>query len=93
MFIVMMSEAKLKFLKNFRLPQNAVIDYLFPKDPKLVRVRNLEQNKIVNNGTILDFVSITKHIFVAFFILLGCSLRRCGVFKKIDHLDRRILLI
>ena len=59
MFTVMLVQARLNFWKDLMFPQKAIINYLFPKDPGIVRVRKPEEIKTaVNNVTTMDFVSM-----------------------------------
>ena len=37
--------------------QNEFLNFLFPKDPGLVRVRRMDRAEEMNNGKVLDFVS------------------------------------
>jgi len=52
-----LSEAKLNIWYDFFSLQQAMIDFIFPKDPDIVRVRNVEQARATNKVTTLDFVS------------------------------------
>lgn len=70
-----LAEANVKVWQNFPLFQQAVTNFVFPKDPNIVRVRNLEQAKAIKKVTTLDFVSIS---FVLSPILL----------EKQQHYDR-----
>jgi len=57
--IVVLVEAKLNFLGDLAFSRKAILDYLFPKDPGIVRVRKPEEvQTLVNNVTTLDFVSV-----------------------------------
>lgn len=61
-FIVMLSEAELNLSKRFAPPYskiNILINYLFPKEPGIIRVRNAEEARGINQVTTLDFVSVT----------------------------------
>jgi len=58
-----LSEAKLGIWRELSSLQQEVIDFIFPKDPDIVRVRNAEQARATNKVTTLDFVS-------AFFLLV-----------------------
>lgn len=58
MLTVTLLEAKLNLWGELAFSQKAVIDYFFPKDPGIVRVRNpYEISTQVNNVTTMDFVS------------------------------------
>jgi len=57
--IVVLLEAKLNFLRDLAFSRKTILDYLFPKDPGIVRVRKPEEVRtLVNNVTTLDFVSV-----------------------------------
>jgi len=57
--IIVLLEAKLNFSRDLAFSRKAILDYLFPKDPDIVRVRKPEEiQTLVNNVTTLDFVSV-----------------------------------
>ncbi|KYM76677.1 Lipase 3 [Atta colombica] len=60
-FIIIMtfSEGKSQSWQNFLL-QNDFINFLFPKEPGLVRVRRMDRTKRIDNAKILDFVGIVE---------------------------------
>lgn len=58
MLTIALLEAKLNLWKELEFSRKAIIDYLFPKDPNIVRVRSpYEVRTQVNNVTTMDFVS------------------------------------
>ncbi|XP_018395682.1 PREDICTED: lipase 3-like [Cyphomyrmex costatus] len=63
-FILMLSvvllEAKQTFWEDLALFPRAIIRYLFPKDPGIVRVRKLEEVETVKNVTTLDFIGLVE---------------------------------
>jgi len=57
--IVVLLEAKLNLSGDLAFSRKAILDYLFPKDPGIVRVRKPQEiQTLVNNVTTLDFVSV-----------------------------------
>lgn len=50
--------------------QNSLINFLFPKNPKLVRVRRKEQMSSGSGAVVLDFVSITKLFLIKLLMYL-----------------------
>ncbi|KAH0950683.1 hypothetical protein HN011_001245 [Eciton burchellii] len=54
------SEAKLDIWRELSSLQQDVIDFIFPKDPDLVRVRNSEQARATNKVTTLDFIGLIE---------------------------------
>lgn len=60
MLTVVLSEAKLNVWESLAFSRKAIINYIFPKDPGIVRVRNSEEMKTMKEVTTLDFVSATK---------------------------------
>jgi len=58
--IAVLLEAKLNLLRDLEtFSQKAILDYMFPKDPGIVRVRKPEEvQTMLNNVTTLDFVSV-----------------------------------
>ncbi|KYN32645.1 Lipase 3 [Trachymyrmex septentrionalis] len=60
-FIIIMtfSEGKSQSWLNFLL-QNDFINFLFPKEPGLVRVRRMDRTKTIENAKILDFVGMVE---------------------------------
>lgn len=63
MLTVVLSETKLNLWENLAFSRKAIINYLFPMDPDIVRVRNLKEMKTLNKVTTLDFVSAMKLSF------------------------------
>lgn len=62
LFTSVLLEAKPNLWRDLPLSQN-IINYLFPKDPNILRVRN--PNEVitqVNNVTTLDFVSVRERL-------------------------------
>lgn len=57
MLTAVLLEAKLNLWENLAFSQKEIFNYLFPKDPGIVRVRKPEEIQTVNNVTTLDFVS------------------------------------
>lgn len=66
MLTVVLLEAKQNLWENLAFSRKAIINYLFPKDPGIVRVKDPEEMKTVNNVTVLDFVSATRLSFNLF---------------------------
>ncbi|XP_012536944.1 lipase 3 [Monomorium pharaonis] len=63
---VVLLEAKVHVWKDLAISQKAIINYLFPKDPYVIRVRKPEDVKIGRNATILDFIGLVeKHGYSA----------------------------
>lgn len=62
MLTVVLLEAKLNPWENLALlPVKVIFNYLYPKDPGIVRVRKPDEIKTeVNSVTTLDFVSATR---------------------------------
>lgn len=61
---VTLLEAKLNLWGQL-FSRKAIIDYIFPKNPDLVRVRYPNQVQTqINNVTTLDFVSTSKLFFI-----------------------------
>lgn len=66
MFTVVLVEANLRFLSYFSILElkfslKAIVDFLFPKDLNLRRVRYADEIQTkVNNVTTLDFVSVSR---------------------------------
>jgi len=58
MLTAVLLEAKLNLWENFAFSQKTIFNYLFPKDPGIIRVRKPEQIQTANNVTTLDFVSM-----------------------------------
>ncbi|EZA54629.1 hypothetical protein DMN91_006684 [Ooceraea biroi] len=57
---VIFAEARLDIWKDFSLFQRAVIDFIFPKDPNIVRVRNSEQARTTGKVSTLDFIGLVE---------------------------------
>ncbi|KAG5329383.1 LIP3 Lipase, partial [Acromyrmex heyeri] len=61
MLTVVLVQARLNFWKDLMFSQKAIINYLFPKDPGIVRVRKPEEVKTaVNNVTTMDFIGLVE---------------------------------
>ncbi|KAG5318972.1 LIP3 Lipase, partial [Pseudoatta argentina] len=60
MLTVVILEAKLNLWENLAFPQKVIFNYLFPKDPGIVRVRKPEQIQTANNVTTLDFAGLVE---------------------------------
>ncbi|XP_018376591.1 PREDICTED: lipase 3-like isoform X2 [Trachymyrmex cornetzi] len=60
MLTAVLLEAKLNLWENLAFSQKVIFNYLFPKDPGIVRVRKPEQIQTANNVTTLDFVGLVK---------------------------------
>lgn len=68
MLTIILLEAKVYLWRELAFTRKAIIDYLFPKDPGIVRVRNPDEVRTeVNNVTTLDFVSATRLFLVIIF--------------------------
>lgn len=65
---IILLEVKLCLWEDLAFFQKVILNYLFPKDLNIVRVRKLEEVKTVfqNNIMILDFVS--KIVFYQYFL-------------------------
>lgn len=63
--IALLSEAELNPSKRsiFFNKTDFLLNFLFPKEPGILRVRNLEEARAVNKVTTLDFVSVTRYFF------------------------------
>ncbi|XP_018305084.1 gastric triacylglycerol lipase-like isoform X1 [Mycetomoellerius zeteki] len=60
MLTAVLLEAKLNLWENLAFSQKEIFNYLFPKDPGIVRVRKPEEIQTVNNVTTLDFVGLVE---------------------------------
>ncbi|KAG5326613.1 LIPK Lipase, partial [Pseudoatta argentina] len=61
MLTVVLVQARLNFWKDLMFSQKAIINYLFPKDPGIVRVRKPEEvETAVNNVTTMDFIGLVE---------------------------------
>lgn len=69
----MLSEAELNLSKRSTSfdKTNILIDYLFPKEPGIIRVRNAEEARAMNSVTTLDFVSVTQFLFLIVLVSLA----------------------
>ncbi|KMQ87238.1 lipase 3, partial [Lasius niger] len=58
----MLSEAELNLSKRSTSfdKTNILIDYLFPKEPGIIRVRNAEEARAMNSVTTLDFIGLVE---------------------------------
>lgn len=67
MLTVVLLEAKIYLWRELAFSRKAIIDYLFPKDSDIVRVRNPDEVRTeANNVTTLDFVSATRLSFIIY---------------------------
>ncbi|XP_071649226.1 lipase 3-like [Temnothorax longispinosus] len=58
---VVLLEAKLSYWLDLPFSRKAIINYLFPKDPGIIRVRNPDEVITrVNNVTTLDFIGLVQ---------------------------------
>jgi len=64
--IITFSEGKLQSWHNLSFLQNNFLNFIFPKEPGLVKVRRIDRTKGINDAKILDFVS--KKFFLIKFI-------------------------
>ncbi|XP_018048425.1 PREDICTED: lipase 3-like [Atta colombica] len=60
MLTAVLLEAKLNLWENFAFSQKTIFNYLFPKDPGIIRVRKPEQIQTANNVTTLDFTGLVE---------------------------------
>lgn len=60
-------EGKSQSWQDMSLPQNDFLNFFFPKDPGLVRVRRMNRPERMNSK-VLDFVSIVFNEFCMHFI-------------------------
>lgn len=72
MLTIVLLEAKLNLWADFgffsTFSQKAIISYLFPKDPRITRVRNPDEVKTqIKKVTTLDFVSAMRLPFNIFY--------------------------
>lgn len=90
----MLSEAKLIRSKRniFFNKTEFLLNFVFPKEPGIVRVRNSAEARAANKVTTLDFVSITRFFF-NLPRLISIFSKTVNVIEKNDHLDRKILSI
>jgi len=68
--IIIFSEGKLQSWQNLFLQD--FLNFFFPKEPGLVKVRRMDQIKGINDGKVLDFVS--KKFFLIKFIRILYSI-------------------
>lgn len=63
--ITLLSEAELNPSKRsiFFNKTDFLLNFLFPKEPGVLRVRNSEEARAVNKVTTLDFVSVMRYFF------------------------------
>jgi len=65
-------EGKLQSWPNKSFLQNNFLNFFFPKEPGLVKVRRMDQTKGMNDAKVLDFVS--KKLFLIKFIRVFYSI-------------------
>jgi len=54
--------------KNMSFLQNNLMNFFFPKDPNLIKVKKLEKiSETTSDATVLDFVSIIKSYLTKIF--------------------------
>ncbi|XP_011706371.1 PREDICTED: lipase member M-like, partial [Wasmannia auropunctata] len=60
MLTIMSLEGQVNFMGDLEFFRKAIVKYVFPKDPGIVRVRKPEETKTVNNVTTLDFIGLVE---------------------------------
>ncbi|XP_011705086.1 PREDICTED: lipase 3-like, partial [Wasmannia auropunctata] len=60
MLTIVSLEGQVNFTENLRVLSKGLINYMFPKDPGIVKVRKPEDVKTGNNITILDFIGLVE---------------------------------
>ncbi|EFN89157.1 lipase 3 [Harpegnathos saltator] len=58
--ITILTEGESQLGVDFTFLQQVVVDYLFPKDPGLVRVRNMDQERGLGGTIVLDFIGLVE---------------------------------
>lgn len=58
--ITMLKEGKSQWGLDLTFLQQIVVDFFFPKDPGIVRVRSMDQARGMGGTVVLDFVSTKK---------------------------------